>query len=115
LAINVTTDAKSFGENWFEVVFKKNANGLINAEPTKSSFVLFPNPANEQINIALAKDIDGNYTYAIYNKLGEEVNVGDFDFNNRKINTINIQLLNSGVYFIRLWNSMASQTIKFIK
>lgn len=68
----------------------------------KTDLKIYPNPANDFINI----DKKGNFNYKIYNNIGAEVFSG-----NRIGNTINIQHLSPNFYFLNIEN----EYFKFIK
>jgi hypothetical protein len=80
-----------------------------------NNFTLYPNPATESINLSLITSQNGVYNYRIYNQLGEEVMVGNFDFGKQRNLAINIEGLSNGVYFVKLNSSTSTETIKFIK
>jgi hypothetical protein len=110
-----TADALSQGENRFELIFSKSATGL-NAELSSSNnFIVFPNPANNVLNLSLTTTKEDNYNFTIYNQLGAEVNAGNLDFNAKRTHALNIENLSNGVYFIQVKNGKTAQTIKFIK
>lgn len=71
--------------------------GIDNFENDKLQ--LYPNPATNELNIAL-DTVTTNYSVAIYNTLGSLV----FESKNRLSddNSININNLNSGVYFVQI-------------
>jgi hypothetical protein len=115
LTFNVTADSNSFGENRFELIFSKSATGLNNELSSSNNFIVFPNPANNVLNLSLTTTKEDNYNFTIYNQLGAEVNAGSLDFNAKRTHALNIENLSSGVYFIQVKNGKTSQTIKFIK
>jgi hypothetical protein len=114
-AFELTSDSNSTGENRFEFIFRKSATGL-NAELSSSNnFIVFPNPANNVLNLSLTTTKEDNYNFTIYNQLGAEVNAGNLDFNSKRTHALNIENLSNGVYFIQVKNGKTAQTIKFIK
>ncbi|MFY8107731.1 MAG: T9SS type A sorting domain-containing protein, partial [Bacteroidia bacterium] len=116
LTFTVTTDSNSFGENRFELIFSKSATGLNNElSSNNNNFIVFPNPANNLLNLSLTTTKEDNYSYSIFNQLGAEVSNGNLDFNSKRTHALNIENLNSGVYFIQVKNGKSTQTIKFIK
>jgi hypothetical protein len=74
---------------------------------------VYPNPVKNQINIAAKATQNGNFNYQIYNQLGQELVTGIF--NGNATQTISVDELSQGIYFIRIYNSQGSETIKFIK
>jgi hypothetical protein len=115
LVFTVTADSNSFGENRFELIFSKSATGINNALLSNSNFMVFPNPANNVLNLSLTITLEDNYSYTIFNQLGAEVNAGNLDFNAKRTHALNIENLSNGVYFIQVKNAKSAQTIKFIK
>jgi hypothetical protein len=111
---STTSDANSKGNARFQLVFTKNANG---AEELggNNNFVVYPNPASSQINVALSNARDGIYTYSLINQMGQELNSGDLNLTANSIQTLNIEELSYGVYFLKITNGQSTQTIKFIK
>ena len=108
-----TSDANSKGSNRFQLVFAKNANGV--NEMNTSNFIVYPNPASSEINISLSNANKGIYQFGLYNQLGQEIKAGSFNFNTNISQSLNIEELGMGVYFIKITNGNQSQTIKFIK
>ncbi len=116
LTFTVTTDSNSFGENRFELIFSKSATGLNNElSANNNNFIVFPNPANNVLNLSLTTTKEDNYSFTIFNQLGEMVKNGSLDFNSKRTHALNIENLNNGVYFIQVKNGKSTQTIKFIK
>ncbi|MBU3663569.1 MAG: T9SS type A sorting domain-containing protein, partial [Bacteroidetes bacterium] len=115
-AYNFTTtaDANSKGSNRFQLVFNKVASGA-NELNASNNFMAYPNPASSEINISLTTAAKGVYQFGLYNQLGQELIAGNFNFNTNPNQTLNIEALATGVYFIKVSNGDATQTIKFIK
>ncbi|MBY8962129.1 T9SS type A sorting domain-containing protein [Flavobacterium sp. D11R37] len=76
----------------------------------KERISLYPNPANDKINIALANTGITKYTIADTN--GRTITTGQLT---EDINSIDIQNLENGVYFIKLNNADSDTNLKFIK
>jgi hypothetical protein len=115
LVFTVTADSNSFGENRFELIFSKTANGLNNEMTSNNNFIVFPNPASSVLNVSLTTSREDNYSFAIYNQLGAEISNGNLDFNAKRTHALNIENLSAGVYFIQVKNAKSAQTIRFIK
>ena len=115
LTFTVTADSNSFGENRFELIFSQSATGLNNELSSNNNFMVFPNPANNVLNLSLTNTQEDNYSFSIFNQLGAEVNAGNLDFNAKRTHALNIENLSNGVYFIQVKNGKSAQTIKFIK
>jgi hypothetical protein len=76
------------------------------------SFVLYPNPAQNKLNIALDSN-SNDIQYEIYSVLGNKVKFGNL---NQSFNKININDLNSGIYLIKLIEDKNSFVVrKFVK
>jgi hypothetical protein len=115
LVFTVTADSNSFGENRFELIFSKTANGLNNEMTSNNNFIVFPNPASSVLNVSLTTSREDNYSYTNFNQLGAEVSNGQLDFNTKRTHALNIENVSAGVYFIQVKNGKTAQTIKFIK
>ena len=87
--------------------YQRSTNQSLNVKGFKNGtkLKLFPNPSSNVISI---RGVEGVKDYTIYNILGTQLKVGKT--NNRE--SIDIQHLNSGLYFIRVNNE---KSIKFMK
>lgn len=74
-------------------------------------FLLFPNPAQNNITVQL-KDFKEKTTFTIYNNLGQIVSGGNILSN---VTNINLSDLSSGIYLIEIANKESRLTTKFIK
>jgi uncharacterized repeat protein (TIGR01451 family) len=85
----------------------------LNRSDVKNQLSVFPNPANEILNINLQNSIIENYT--ITNSLGQTVFYSTNEINaNHKIK-LNISNLNAGVYFVKVRANNGYYMAKFIK
>lgn len=77
---------------------------------------LFPNPANDFINLNLSSETSFTSQLKVYNAIGALVQSANFNVINGS-NTYKIELseLNSGLYFIEISEPNKKQTFKFIK
>lgn len=92
-------------------IFKLSPNVTAIEESTLSnSFSIFPNPANDIIHINASTSLT-NESYSIINTLGQTVLNGKLE-NDRSI--INVQTLQSGIYFLQIGSKQA-QSYKIIK
>lgn len=74
---------------------------------------LYPNPANDILNIAVADNSQTPDSYTIYNSLGQVIErVAVVSENNLKVNTSNYA---SGIYIIRLTKDNQTKTLQFVK
>ena len=111
----ITNDSNSKGRNRFEIVFKKSSTGNAAIDMKKDKFILFPNPAGNEIFLSLTTTQEGDYSYEIYNQLGQKQDKGNLEFGHQRTYVIPIENLAGGVYFVKVFNSNMSQTIRFIK
>ncbi len=80
------------------------------------SFSVFPNPANDILNIEIYADKSANTTYTVYGVLGNVIlqktlNAGSEKYKER----IDISTLEKGLYFIELVSEGIATTKKIIK
>ena len=105
-AFNVTSDANSSGER-FVIQF---GTVLSNDNFALNELVVYPNPANDIIQISGLTSTQFNYS--IFNVLGQKVLNGNFN----QTNSIALNALTNGVYIIEIRDeNNQSQTVKFIK
>jgi hypothetical protein len=71
-----------------------------------NNFVIFPNPAQDQIRIVLDNVVESP-SFSIYNTLGQELQTGSL--NNETI--VDISELSFGIYFLQI----GSKTQRFVK
>ena len=88
--------------------------GISNPESTKDKqWNIYPNPANDFLQITINKNYPKNYSISIINITGKEIISQSLSKE-----TIDISSLNSGMYFVRLINSKTGNvqgTMKFVK
>ena len=85
-----------FGENWKLVPVGEIVG--VKAISNDKSVNVYPNPASEQIKIAISGE--SNTTGAIYSSTGELVKQFKLEFNGEK--TIDVSNLNNGIYLIKI-------------
>lgn len=73
---------------------------------------LYPNPANNVINIAVGNSSTLPDSYTVYNNLGQVMDAGKVSSNNQ---VITISGYATGVYFVKLNSGNATETLQFIK
>ena len=74
--------------------------------------VLYPNPANNILNIATTDAANTPEGYTIYNSLGQIIDSGKI---NTALQSLDIAGYANGVYFVKLAKGSASKTLQFIK
>ena len=81
-----------------------NTNPLENNPP---EYTIYPNPANDVLNINIDNDFASDYRYSVFDIYGRV-----FIDTNENQTSIDISGLNSGIYFIRISNSRGVNTSK---
>jgi hypothetical protein len=82
-------------------------------QDSKKLLKVYPNPAKDLIYVEWKGNSDGKINYTIYNSLGEVIKSGYFNSHGRQ--SINIQNLRSGFYFIIIDKQGVSYSGRFIK
>ena len=109
----IDSNILSQNENRFQVfLFRKNAS-TINQYLNNISLNVYPNPAANSIYLISSDPnfINKDCSYIIYNELGQNVSQGAL--NSSK--TIDIQVLNKGIYLLQLQNKTQIIRTKFLK
>ena len=115
--IVLSSDSASVKDGRFKIVFVQKATGIDPNIKNANAFILYPNPATDVIHLLLdAKNTNNeNVAFEIYNQLGALMQQGKLDFTAAKDQTIAIDQLAQGSYFIKLHGQAQNQIIKFIK
>ncbi|RZJ69984.1 T9SS type A sorting domain-containing protein [Flavobacterium sp.] len=90
---------------------KNNSAELSVNAPTVSKFSVYPNPANQELNIASENGIE---TYAIFDATGKLIaksNLPTAETNHK----IDVAHLSNGLYFVELQSGNSKETKKFVK
>ena len=74
----------------------------------KFDFVLYPNPVQNTLSVSFESTVEANY--AIINMMGQQVKSGRVAQEGIEVNE-----LNSGVYFIQVTDGQNTITKKFLK
>jgi autotransporter-associated beta strand protein len=125
---NTTTDVKAnnlynfemgagenqWGKNRFELILnlgKTNVNEF--NQLTRTEMFVYPNPANNVLNINFNNANFKNSNIVIFNVSGKEVLKSNMADSNTQLN---IESLSSGVYFVKVSNENGfNKTVKFVK
>jgi len=94
--------------NISRLIFSKNATFLQNISSDLSKILLYPNPANNTLNLL---NINETFNYTIINITGEISQKGLL----LPETNINIKALHKGTYFLNLYNNKHTFTFRFIK
>lgn len=87
------------------------ANLTLNNDDFKAnSFSLYPNPANDILNVQFSEVLTDDVKYEVYDITGKKILNSEL-----KNNSIDISTLQSGIYFLKLINDDESLIKKFIK
>lgn len=87
---------------------QSNPQTLSTKEVETSKLSLFPNPVK---NVLTLKNIQGNYSYNIYDISGKLLQTSKKEISK----TINVSNLNTGIYFLEVVNNNIKSTAKIIK
>jgi hypothetical protein len=105
--VNITGNAQSPAYNTEAVIDPE----IIEAA---SSFILFPNPADDMVTVDFMSRAEGNVGLRVYNALGQNVlsdEMGAHEGNNTQ--SINIEGLSNGVYIFEVLNHGDAQRREF--
>ena len=79
----------------------------VSVEPVKSTIVIYPNPANNLLNIKAPND-ERIVEVTIYDLLGKEVYASNDD------NVLNVSGLNNGIYLVRVSTTSSNYSSKMV-
>jgi M6 family metalloprotease-like protein len=77
-----------------------------------SNVAIYPNPALDQLSVNFTSTISSPISYTIFDATGKEAQSGFFS---ETLNTIDISLLVSGIYFIQMKTPQENKGYKFLK
>lgn len=113
-SFSVNDNQASGAINRFKLMFQQKVTGIATREQIPEIH-MFPNPSTHSISLQIRNSKGSNYQYQISNHLGQEFEQGSLNFEKQSRHELSIENLCSGIYFIRLSNPEAIQTIKFVK
>jgi|GEM_PF-5939093 len=87
-------------------------NASVNSIANSISVSVYPNPANNTLNIELQNNYTNNYQYAIYSMNGTVTATGQM---NNNVNSIDVSALPSGVHFLKVTYGAQQKVISFSK
>jgi uncharacterized repeat protein (TIGR03803 family) len=80
-----------------------------------NSVSVYPNPANQVLNISFAKFKSDNVSIDITDVTGRVIMSMDANATQGKVLPVDIEYLPSGIYFVHIANNNFTQTVKFVK
>ena len=117
-----TTAGDFGGEGYFDrinpmVRARVNAAEVgIQEDAIQEKFMIYPNPANNEINVTLTLDNAPNTTINVLDISGKVIKKSDLGLvNGDKKVTISLEDVNTGVYFIEMINDNGRTVKKFVK
>lgn len=112
---DINNDISSKANNRFSLVFNKKSTGFEDINSSKQ-LILYPNPAQDVINLSLLTANMQECEYTISNQIGQVVNEGKLNFSADQTQQLNIENLAAGMYLIHVnGKSGLHQVLKFIK
>ena len=91
------------------VLLKEAYDNVNETTEINNTLKIYPNPTNDFINIEIDEEHSNDFIVSIYNSLGIKVR------ETWNENTISVEDLPSGIYFINVMSEDCSQTRKFLK
>ncbi len=88
-----------------------NASGIKSNSLNNENLILYPNPAQDQINLSFENNNKDVKKVSIYNSLGELIREQELIFKNKNA-VINTKDLPNGVYFLQLFDSAQSDSMR---
>jgi|GEM_PF-2566242 len=112
---DINNDINSKASNRFSLLFNKKSTGIEDINSSKQ-LILYPNPAQDVINLSLLTANIQQCDFAISNQIGQLVLEGKLDFSSDQTQQLNIENLPVGMYLIHInGKSGLHQVLKFIK
>lgn len=93
-----------------ELVYDNYVMSVPDAELSGISFEIYPNPVRDEIRFLMPAEIGSGTQYEIFNTLGQQISKGALSSDSLQLN-----YLESGMYFIRLTYDGKSGVRKFVK
>lgn len=91
--------------------YRNNSAQLSVSESTAVKFSVYPNPANQQLNITSANGIDAYVIYDATGKLIDQAFLAAPETNHN----INVANFSNGLYFVEIQAGVVKETLKFVK
>jgi hypothetical protein len=104
---DINNDINSKASNRFSLLFNKKSTGIEDINSSKQ-LILYPNPAQDVINLSLLTANIQQCDFAISNQIGQLVLEGKLDFSSDQTQQLNIENLPVGMYLIHINRSPSS-------
>ncbi|MCB8994683.1 MAG: S8 family serine peptidase [Bacteroidales bacterium] len=108
----VATDA--FGKTALNVLYIWNDENAAVSEQTEGSWKIYPNPAEDYLNLRLPKNANGELVLTLYNTLGTAVKIINIPSGQSSLQ-MNLSGIRSGLYLIRIKGPGVDYSAKFIR
>ena len=79
------------------------------------NIVAYPNPTQNELNLAYSLKVDDDVTIVILNNLGQTVSSFNFNANKNGVEKIDVSKLPAGIYHIKLNGKTFESQLKFVK
>ncbi len=112
--VTISSDPASQGNNRLQLVFGSTTGINSLAKQGKNPIKIYPNPANEEINVSFNSDLAANTNIEIINTLGQTVQTINSDRSIRNIN-IPVGKLSPGIYIVKTISGNTIISERFIK
>ena len=110
MTITTGKDSTTINDATYNYKTRKSINGISNIK-ANSSFNVYPNPANDYLNIQLDKQPLTSYQVIVSDILGRKlINKTE----NKKLVSIDVKSLNSGTYFLQIIQDGKTTARKFV-
>lgn len=93
-----------------------NTVGVENSEIVENSFIIYPNPASNDVNISFAISQNGKYSISLLDLTGKTIlNIPTTNYSEgTNFAQINVTSLSKGIYFVRLDGANSSKVTKLM-
>lgn len=110
MTITTGKDSTTINDATYNYKTRKSINGISNIK-ANSSFNVYPNPANDYLNIQLDKQPLTSYQLIVSDILGRKlINKTE----NKQLTSIDVKSLNSGTYFLQIIENGKTTARKFV-
>lgn len=114
--IKITFTANAKGNNIFiDDININTPNTTISELNFEENFKIYPNPANDVLNLKALGNTDGFFNYSILDFQGKKVSEGSINLKENTSQNISVQHLNSkSIYFLKIENKEKVWVTKFL-